>query len=76
MIVSIHSYRGGTGKSNLTANLAYQLARAGKRVAVVVTDIQSPGIHIIFNLDQKNLTPAPMTSSGGNAAWKKRPWKC
>lgn len=55
MIVSIHSYRGGTGKSNLTANLAYQLARAGKRVAVVDTDIQSPGVHIIFNVDQKKL---------------------
>lgn len=56
MIASIHSYRGGTGKSNLTANLAYLLAVAGKRVAVVDTDIQSPGIHIIFNVDQQKLT--------------------
>lgn len=55
MVVSIHSYRGGTGKSNLTANLAYLLAASGKRVAVVDTDIQSPGIHIIFNVDQKKL---------------------
>ncbi len=55
MIVSIHSYRGGTGKSNLTANLAYLLTASGKRVAVVDTDIQSPGIHIIFNVEQKKL---------------------
>jgi MinD-like ATPase involved in chromosome partitioning or flagellar assembly len=48
-IVSVHSWRGGTGKSNLTANLAAILA-SGRRVAVVDTDIQSPGIHILFGL--------------------------
>jgi len=41
-IVSIHSYRGGTGKSNLTANLATAIALTGKRVGIVDTDIQSP----------------------------------
>jgi septum site-determining protein MinD len=49
-IISVHSWRGGTGKSNLTANLAALLAAAGLRVAVVDTDIQSPGIHILFGL--------------------------
>lgn len=49
-IISIHSYRGGTGKSNLTANLAALLARAGHRVGVIDTDIQSPGVHVIFSL--------------------------
>jgi MinD-like ATPase involved in chromosome partitioning or flagellar assembly len=49
-IISVHSYRGGTGKSNLTANLAVCLAAPGKRVAVVDTDIQSPGIHMLFGL--------------------------
>ena len=49
-IVSIHSFRGGTGKSNLTANLAALVALEGKRVAVVDTDIQSPGIHMPFAL--------------------------
>ncbi|HPR33067.1 MAG TPA: MinD/ParA family protein [Prolixibacteraceae bacterium] len=55
-IISIHSYRGGTGKSNITANLAWTLMQMNKRVAVVDTDIQSPGIHIIFGL--QNNTPA------------------
>jgi len=50
-IVSIHSFRGGTGKSNTTANLAAQAALAGHRVGVVDTDIQSPGIHVLFGLD-------------------------
>ena len=42
-IVSVHSFRGGTGKSNLTANLAALTALGGRRVGVVDTDIQSPG---------------------------------
>ncbi|MEM8603501.1 MAG: P-loop NTPase, partial [Cyanobacteria bacterium P01_H01_bin.121] len=46
-IVSIHSYRGGTGKSNSAANLATTIARYGHRVCVVDTDIQSPGIHVL-----------------------------
>lgn len=51
-IISIHSFRGGTGKSNVTANLATILARAGNRVAIVDTDIQSPGVHVPFGLDE------------------------
>jgi MinD-like ATPase involved in chromosome partitioning or flagellar assembly len=50
-IIAVHSYRGGTGKSNLTANLATALAVQGKRVGVIDTDIQSPGIHNLFDLD-------------------------
>lgn len=54
-IVSIHSFRGGTGKSNVTANLASQAAMAGKRVAIVDTDIQSPGIHVLFGLNETSM---------------------
>jgi septum site-determining protein MinD len=57
-IVSIHSFRGGTGKSNTTANLAALLALAGKRVGVIDTDIQSPGIHILFGLAGEDVTVA------------------
>jgi len=49
-IISIHSFRGGTGKSNTTANIAAVLASQGQRVGVVDTDIQSPGIHILFGM--------------------------
>jgi MinD-like ATPase involved in chromosome partitioning or flagellar assembly len=54
-IVSVHSYRGGTGKSNTTANLATLLAAEGKRVGVIDTDIQSPGIHILFGLVEREI---------------------
>jgi MinD-like ATPase involved in chromosome partitioning or flagellar assembly len=54
-IISVHSYRGGTGKSNITASLATLLATNGRRVGVVDTDIQSPGIHILFGLDEAEM---------------------
>ena len=57
-IISIHSFRGGTGKSNLTANIAVAVAKHGKRVAIVDTDIQSPGIHVLFNMDEEKFTYA------------------
>jgi MinD-like ATPase involved in chromosome partitioning or flagellar assembly len=54
-IISVHSFRGGTGKSNTTANLAALLASQGYRVGVVDTDIQSPGIHVIFGLEEQQI---------------------
>jgi len=54
-IISIHSFRGGTGKSNVTANLAAQMAITGKRVGLVDNDIQSPGVHVLFGLDETNM---------------------
>ncbi len=57
-IVSIHSFRGGTGKSNVTANLSAQFARKGYRVGVIDTDIQSPGIHVLFGLDEEKMDKA------------------
>jgi len=51
-VLSIHSFRGGTGKSNTTANVATLLAAEGRQVGVVDLDIQSPGIHVIFGFDQ------------------------
>lgn len=54
-IVSIHSFRGGTGKSNTTANVAVLMAMGGKRVGVIDTDIQSPGIHVLFGMDEKQI---------------------
>ena len=54
-IISIHSFRGGTGKSNLTANLATMVASSGNRVAIIDTDIQSPGIHVLFGLEEQSM---------------------
>jgi MinD-like ATPase involved in chromosome partitioning or flagellar assembly len=55
-IISVHSFRGGTGKSNTTANLAALLAAQSLRVGVVDTDILSPGIHVLFGLEEDDMT--------------------
>lgn len=54
-IISVHSFRGGTGKSNTTANIATLLAMSGQRVGVVDTDISSPGIHVLFGVKADEL---------------------
>lgn len=54
-IISIHSFRGGTGKSNTAANVTTLLASQGMRVGVVDTDIQSPGIHVLFGLEEDDM---------------------
>lgn len=55
-IISVHSFRGGTGKSNTVANLAALLAMRGRRVGVIDTDILSPGIHVLFGLDEGEMS--------------------
>jgi MinD-like ATPase involved in chromosome partitioning or flagellar assembly len=57
-VVSVHSFRGGTGKSNTTANLAALVASLGYRVGVVDTDVQSPGIHVLFGFDEEKMPQA------------------
>ncbi len=54
-IISMHSFRGGTGKSNTTANLATLAAAEGKRVAVVDLDMHSPGVHVVLGVDQADM---------------------
>jgi septum site-determining protein MinD len=51
LVMSVHSYRGGTGKSNVTANLGVLLAARGLRVGLTDMDIQSPGIHALFGFE-------------------------
>ena len=54
-VIAVHSFRGGTGKSNITANVALMVAATGKRVGIVDSDLQSPGIHVLFGLEQAHL---------------------
>jgi MinD-like ATPase involved in chromosome partitioning or flagellar assembly len=54
-IIAVHSFRGGTGKSNSIANLAALIAIQGRRVGIIDTDIQSPGIHVIWGLNPEQI---------------------
>jgi MinD-like ATPase involved in chromosome partitioning or flagellar assembly len=55
-IVSIHSFRRGTGKSIMTANIAALLAAEGRRVVVLDTNLESPSLHLLFHLDENEIT--------------------
>lgn len=53
MWISFHSYKGGTGKTNISGNLACYLAGKGYKVGLVETDFSGPGIHALFSLKTK-----------------------
>ncbi len=52
-IVTVSSFRRGTGKSSLITNLAVLLAMRGRRVALVDTDFQAPSLHLFFGLPDR-----------------------
>src|SRR5438552_9071291 len=54
-IISVQSFKGGTGKSTISANLAVTLAQLGKRVGVVDLDLEGPGLHVIFGVSDSDV---------------------
>ena len=47
-VITFYSYKGGTGRSMLLANVAWQLASAGRRVLLIDWDLEAPGLHRYF----------------------------
>jgi MinD-like ATPase involved in chromosome partitioning or flagellar assembly len=52
-IIAVHSYKGGTGKTSLSVNLAATYSRRGKKVCLMDLDFRAPSLHAIF----KDYTP-------------------
>ena len=48
-VVTFYSYKGGTGRSMLLANVAWILAGNGRQVLVVDWDLEAPGLHRYFH---------------------------
>ncbi|GAA0384162.1 MinD/ParA family protein [Microbispora corallina] len=46
LIVTVHSWGGGVGKTTTVASLGYLMARAGLRVGLVDAGLQAPGLHL------------------------------
>jgi MinD-like ATPase involved in chromosome partitioning or flagellar assembly len=55
-VIVIHSFRRGTGKTSLVANLAALCAREGKRVGLVDFNVESPSLHFSFHLKESEIT--------------------
>ncbi len=51
-IVAVHSYKGGTGKTLLSINLAALYANQGKKVVLLDLDFRAPSLHAIFKTHQ------------------------
>jgi septum site-determining protein MinD len=47
-IIAVHSYKGGTGKTLLSVNLAATFAKAGKKVAIFDLDFRAPSLFSIL----------------------------
>jgi hypothetical protein len=47
-ILSFYSFKGGVGRTTALASLAIQLARNGKKVAIIDLDLEAPGLSTIF----------------------------
>jgi MinD-like ATPase involved in chromosome partitioning or flagellar assembly len=47
-IIAVHSYKGGTGKTSMSVNLAATFAKAGKRVCIFDLDFRAPSLFAIL----------------------------
>lgn len=56
-VIVAHSFRGGTGKTNVIANLSLSLAESGYKVGVIDSDITHPSLHINFGFGEQQLKP-------------------
>lgn len=48
-IITLHSFKGGAGKSVVSANLAADLALKGKKVALIDLDLRGPTLATVFS---------------------------
>lgn len=47
-IIALHSYKGGTGKTLLSVNLATTYVKRGKDVCLLDLDFRAPSLHAVF----------------------------
>lgn len=60
-VLTFYSYKGGTGRSMMLANVAWILASNGRRVVAIDWDLEAPGLHRYFSpfLQDRDLTSTP-----------------
>ncbi len=53
VIMTFHSYKGGTGKSTVAVHAAVSVANKGKRCLLIDTDFHAPSLFALFNTSVK-----------------------
>lgn len=56
-IIAVHSFKGGTGKSNIVASLSVSFAEDGYKVCAVDSDLTNPGLHVLYGLGDEQPYP-------------------
>jgi MinD-like ATPase involved in chromosome partitioning or flagellar assembly len=51
-IMAVHSYKGGTGKTHISINLAASFAKHGKKVCLMDLDFRAPSLATFFSLEK------------------------
>jgi septum site-determining protein MinD len=51
-IIAVHSYKGGTGKTLISINLAATLVKHGKKVCLMDLDFRAPSLATFFSLEK------------------------
>jgi septum site-determining protein MinD len=54
-IIAVHSYKGGTGKTSLSVNLAASLAKRGRKVAILDLDFRAPSLFSVLKMEKSTL---------------------
>jgi len=52
--IAFHSYKGGTGKTLISTNLAILLAKMGRKVCLLDYDFRGPSLHILLKTRPKH----------------------
>ncbi|MHA1236682.1 MAG: tyrosine-protein kinase family protein, partial [Candidatus Hodarchaeales archaeon] len=52
-IIAFHSYKGGTGKTHLSANLATVFARRGYKTVILDLDFRGPNLQTLCGIEAK-----------------------
>ncbi len=62
-IVSVYSCKGGVGKSTVSANLAYSIAKTGKKVGLLDCDVYGPSLPSVVSASDKTVRRSPLGSN-------------